>query len=247
MPEAFYLAGLRVANSRSAMVFALALLLSLVLTAALASIVTAPLRRMARATQAMARGDMSTRVPGSKLEELGSLADSSTTWRPSFKMSFDELFDEVETRKRRERELAESEARLRASEARWRSVFESSTLGIILTDHNYDSWPRTRPCRRCSAIPPTRCVSFHRPTSWSRTSAAARRRLDDLREGRRATTKSSRDTGARTAPRFGSIRLSRPSQEMKMPTALFRNRHRHHRPIQGRKRTAAIRDLSRRS
>ena len=53
------------------------------------------------------------------------------------KMSFDELFDEVETRKRRERELAESEARLRASEARWRSVFESSTLGVILTDQNY--------------------------------------------------------------------------------------------------------------
>ena len=137
MPEAFYLAGLRVANSRSAMVFALALLLSLVLTAALASIVTAPLRRMARATQAMARGDMSTRVPGSKLEELGSLADSFNDMAAKLKMSFDELFDEVETRKRRERELAESEARLRASEARWRSVFESSTLGVILTDQNY--------------------------------------------------------------------------------------------------------------
>ena len=36
MPEAFYLAGLRVANSRSAMVLALALVFSLVLAAALA-------------------------------------------------------------------------------------------------------------------------------------------------------------------------------------------------------------------
>ena len=107
------------------------------LAAALASIVTAPLRRMARATQAMARGDLSARVPGSKLEELGALADSFNDMAAKLKTSFDELFDEVETRKRRERELAESEARLRASEARWRSVFESSTLGVILTDQNY--------------------------------------------------------------------------------------------------------------
>ena len=72
MPEAFYLAGLRVANSRSAMVLALALVFSLVLAAALASIVTAPLRRMANATRMIARGDLSVRVQGSKLEELGS-------------------------------------------------------------------------------------------------------------------------------------------------------------------------------
>src|SRR5262249_43947936 len=108
MPEAFYLAGLRIANSRSAMVFALALLLSLVLTAALAAMVTAPLRRMARATQAMARGDLSTRVPGSRLEELGSLADSFNDMATRLKMSFDHLFGEVETRKARERELADS-------------------------------------------------------------------------------------------------------------------------------------------
>ena len=76
MPEAFYLAGVRSGSSRSAMVFALALVLSLVLAAALASMVTAPLRRIARATQAMARGDLSARVPGSKLEELGALAQS---------------------------------------------------------------------------------------------------------------------------------------------------------------------------
>src|SRR5271169_4409416 len=70
MPEAFYLAGLRRANSRSAMVFALALLLSLMLAAAMASMVTAPLRRIALATRTMARGDLSVRVPSSKLGEL---------------------------------------------------------------------------------------------------------------------------------------------------------------------------------
>ena len=70
MPEGFYLAGLRKANSRSAIVLALALVLSLVLGAALASLVTAPLRHMARATQTMAGGNLSVRVPGTKLEEL---------------------------------------------------------------------------------------------------------------------------------------------------------------------------------
>src|SRR5262245_21366184 len=48
MPESSYLAGLRIGNSRAAMVFAVALVLSLVLAAALASMVTAPLRRIAR-------------------------------------------------------------------------------------------------------------------------------------------------------------------------------------------------------
>jgi HAMP domain-containing protein len=71
MPEAFYLAGLRTANSRSAMVVALALVFSLILAAALATTVTAPLRRMANATRTIARGDLSARVQGSKLEELG--------------------------------------------------------------------------------------------------------------------------------------------------------------------------------
>ena len=80
MPEAFYLAGMRAGSSRAAMVFALALALSLVLAAALASMVTAPLRRIARATQAMARGDLSTRVPGSSSKNWAPLRNRSTTW-----------------------------------------------------------------------------------------------------------------------------------------------------------------------
>ena len=51
-------------------------MLSLVLGAALASMVTAPLRHMAHATRTMAGGDMSVRVPGTKLEELDALAGS---------------------------------------------------------------------------------------------------------------------------------------------------------------------------
>ena len=130
MPEAFYLAGWRVGNSRSAMVFALALVLSLVLAAALASMVTAPLRRIARATRAMARGDLSERVPGSNLEELGALTQSFNDMAAKLQASFDALIAEVEMRKRRERELEESEARLRVSEGRLQLAIEAAGLGI---------------------------------------------------------------------------------------------------------------------
>ena len=106
MPEAFYLAGLRVANSRSAMVLAVALVFSLVLAAALASMVTAPLRRMANATRMIARGDLSVRVQGSKLEELGALAASFNDMAAKLKKSFDDLGGEVEMRHEAQAELA---------------------------------------------------------------------------------------------------------------------------------------------
>ena len=106
MPEAFYLAGLRVANSRSAMVLAVALVFSLVLAAALASMVTAPLRRMANATRMIARGDLSVRVQGSKLEELGTLAGSFNDMAAKLKKSFDDLGGEVEMRHEAQAELA---------------------------------------------------------------------------------------------------------------------------------------------
>ena len=48
---------------------------SLVLAAALASMVTAPLRNIASATRTMTRGDMGARVPGSRLAELGAVVE----------------------------------------------------------------------------------------------------------------------------------------------------------------------------
>jgi two-component system, sensor histidine kinase and response regulator len=130
MPEAFYLAGLRKANSRSAMVLALALVLSLVLGAALASMVTAPLRHMAQATRTMAGGDLSVRVPGTKLEELDALAESFNAMAAKLKKSFDDLIGENSTRKSREQELKQSETRLRLSEERLKLAIDAASLGI---------------------------------------------------------------------------------------------------------------------
>jgi len=138
MPEAFYLAGARAGSSRAAMVFAVALVLCLLLAAALASMVTAPLRHIARATGAMARGDMSERAPGSKLQELDGLGRSFNDMGDRLKSTFGDLVAEVETRKRRERELEESEARLRESEDRLHLAVEGAGLGIWDWDVEHD-------------------------------------------------------------------------------------------------------------
>ena len=100
--------------------------------------VTAPLRRISRATQAMARGDLSARVPGSRLEELGALAQSFNDMAGRLKTSFDDLVGEVETRKRRERELEESEARLRQSDDRLQLAIQAAGLGIWDWDVEHD-------------------------------------------------------------------------------------------------------------
>ena len=130
MPEAYYLAGVRAGSSRTAMVFALTLVLSLVLAAALASMVTAPIRRIARVTHNMARGDLNARVPGSRLEELGDLSQSFNDMATRLKTSFDDLVGEVETRKHRERDLEASEGRLRESEDRLQIAIDAAGLGI---------------------------------------------------------------------------------------------------------------------
>ena len=82
------------------------------------------------ATRTMTRGDMSARVPGSKLEELGAVADSFNDMAVRLKTSFDNLLGEVDTRKRRERELEESEARLRVSEGRLKLAVDAAGIGI---------------------------------------------------------------------------------------------------------------------
>jgi two-component system sensor histidine kinase/response regulator len=76
LPESYYLAGIHEGNSRAAVIFSVALVLSVGLAAWLAAVLTSGLVRIAEATQALAAGDLDQRVPGSKLEELDILAGS---------------------------------------------------------------------------------------------------------------------------------------------------------------------------
>jgi len=85
---------------------------------------------MAHATQTMAGGDLSVRVPDSKLEELDALGGSFNTMATKLKKSFDDLLGEISTRKSREQELKESETRLRLSEERLKLAIDAASLGI---------------------------------------------------------------------------------------------------------------------
>jgi len=118
MPEAFYLAGVRAGTSRSATVFAVALLLALLITAGLAAFVTRPVERMARATSAVARGELAPSAPRSYLKELDVLARSFNQMAEQLKESFEELWEEAEQRK-------QTESALRDSELRYRKLSES--------------------------------------------------------------------------------------------------------------------------
>ena len=130
LPEAFFLAGVRTGNSRSAMVFTVALLLSLMVAAVLAARVTEPLRNISKATEALAGGNLGVRVPSSRLEELSGLARSFNGMAEQLEESFASLTVEVEQRTRREAELEQSEERLKSSENRLRLAVTGASLGI---------------------------------------------------------------------------------------------------------------------
>lgn len=130
IPAAYYLEGVRAGNSRSAMVFAVALVLSLVVAAWLAMVVATPICRIAQATRELMKGDRMQRVPASRLEELGALSRSFNSLAEQLQRSFDELLGEVEMRKGRERELEESRARVRLSENRLQLATRTARLGI---------------------------------------------------------------------------------------------------------------------
>jgi PAS domain S-box-containing protein len=99
MPETFYREGLQAGNSRSAMIFAIALLVSLVVAAVLAAKVAAPIRRISRATRAMAEGDLSQQLPGSRIEEMDVLSRSFSEMAARLKQTFDEISGEMEMRR----------------------------------------------------------------------------------------------------------------------------------------------------
>ncbi|BAL22539.1 response regulator [Azoarcus sp. KH32C] len=130
MPAGYYLEGVRAGNSRSAMVFAVALTLSLVIAGYLAMIVAAPIRSIVLATRELMKGDLAQRVPGTRLEELGLLARSFNKMAEELQTSFEALRNEVKTRKARERELEDSEGRVRLSENRLQLATCAAHLGV---------------------------------------------------------------------------------------------------------------------
>jgi len=76
MPEAYYLSEIRSGNSHAAMIYAVALVLSLVTVIVLAAIVSNPVRRIAQASSDLAAGNWALRVPDSRIEELSFLSRS---------------------------------------------------------------------------------------------------------------------------------------------------------------------------
>lgn len=88
IPSSFYLSGIREGNSQSAMVFAAALVLSLLIAALIAGIVTKPVQKIAEASSSIAVGDLSQRTPKTKLQELNSLSTSFNHMAEQLQESF---------------------------------------------------------------------------------------------------------------------------------------------------------------
>ncbi len=91
VPESYFLGGVRAGNSRSAMLFAVALVLSLIAAMLLAAMVTSPMIRIAETTRKLAAGDLSQRLPSSPLEELQTLSTSFNEMASQLQTSFDRL------------------------------------------------------------------------------------------------------------------------------------------------------------
>lgn len=105
IPESYYLAGIKTGHSRSALMFALALLIAIVAAALLAGIVTRRLRRMSVVTYAMAQGNLGQQVEDSKIEELHVLAQAFNDMAGRLNQSFENLNCEIEQRKEAEAAL----------------------------------------------------------------------------------------------------------------------------------------------
>ncbi|HEY0660425.1 MAG TPA: PAS domain-containing protein [Lysobacter sp.] len=109
MPESSFLGAIQEGNSQAAKVITAALIIAVLIATFLASLVTNPLRRVARSAQALGRGDLSQRVPGSGLEELEALSDTFNRMVKRLQESFDEV---------------------RAGEEKLRTVLDTSPLPI---------------------------------------------------------------------------------------------------------------------
>ncbi|NMF97653.2 response regulator [Aromatoleum toluolicum] len=189
MPAAYYLEGVRVGHSRSAMVFAVALMLSLVVAAYLATMVAAPICRIALATRALMKGDLTQRVPDSGLEELGVLSRSFNRMGAQLQESFEDLRGEVEMRRARERELEESQERVRLNENRIRLATRSAQLGVWDWDVEKDElvwddsmYQQFGVDRACCDVPNAVWLKSLSPEEYKRAKDAVRAALRGERE-----------------------------------------------------------------
>lgn len=87
-PYSFYLSGVISGNSESAMVFAWAILLSLVLAIVVAEFVTRPVLSFAKASKSLARGDWDIPVGESMIAELKDLSEALRFMSSELKQSF---------------------------------------------------------------------------------------------------------------------------------------------------------------
>ncbi|TGL48880.1 sensor histidine kinase [Leptospira kemamanensis] len=90
-PNSFYLSGVYSGNSESAMVFAWAILLSLILAVILAELVTRPILRFSSASKSLAKGDWDFPVGESMIAELRGLSESFRFMSRELKSSFERV------------------------------------------------------------------------------------------------------------------------------------------------------------
>ncbi|MBI3395535.1 MAG: HAMP domain-containing protein [Spirochaetia bacterium] len=91
MPTSYYLAGIQAGHSQAAIVVSVALVASLLVAAVLAGLVTAPIRRLASATQAISAGNLTERALPSRLEEIAALSSSLNNMAARLSDSFDKV------------------------------------------------------------------------------------------------------------------------------------------------------------
>lgn len=112
IPESDYLGAVRTGNSQSAMIVAVALILSLVTAGILSAAVTAPILRISRSAEAISGGDQTQRVPRSHLTELDTVATSYNHMVEQLQQSRRQLEDDIQRRKQVEEALRKSEENL---------------------------------------------------------------------------------------------------------------------------------------
>lgn len=99
IPESYYMQGVNTANSQSAMVFAAALVIVLLMAGILSAMVINPIQKICNATIALAENDYSQRVPPSRLREINTLASAFNNMSEQLEKSLESLLIESEEKK----------------------------------------------------------------------------------------------------------------------------------------------------